>query len=63
MSETSTKNDSQILSLLTVSEVVTLLKCHESFVYHNWKLLGGKKLSRKMLRFPRTAIENYIKSR
>ena len=58
-----TKNESQNLSLLTVSDVVTLLKCHESFVYHNWKLLGGRKISRKMLRFPRIAIENYIKSR
>lgn len=52
------KLGSQELSLLTVSEVVTLLKCHESFVYHNWRVLGGKKLSRKMLRFPKAAIEN-----
>lgn len=65
MSE-STKNGSRDLSLepvFTVSEVAAWLKCDESFLYHNWRMLGGKKISRKMLRFPKSAIENFIKSR
>jgi excisionase family DNA binding protein len=49
--------------MLTAEEVAQLLNTPKGWIYNHTKELGGKRLSRKCLRFPETAVRRYLERR
>ena len=49
--------------LLTADEVADVLKVHRKWVYRHADELDAVRLSRKIIRFPREALERYIRRR
>jgi hypothetical protein len=46
--------------LLTVQEVATRFGLTPDWLYRHWKVVGGVKLGRKVLRFPASALTRYL---
>jgi excisionase family DNA binding protein len=46
--------------LLTVDEVAEQFGLTSDWLYRHWQAIGGVKLGRKVLRFPTTAVRQYI---
>jgi predicted DNA-binding transcriptional regulator AlpA len=46
--------------LLTVQQVATRFGLTEDWLYRHWKAVGGVKLGRKVLRFPPSALRQFI---
>jgi len=46
--------------LLTVDEVAAQFGLTRDWLYRHWQAVGGVKLGRKVLRFPTTAVRQYI---
>ena len=50
-------------SLLTVQEVAERFGVTPDWLYRHWKVVGGVKLGRKVLRFPAGALPRYLATR
>ena len=50
-------------ALLTVDQVAERLQVDRKWVYHHKDKLGGVALSRKMLRFPSSGVDTYLRRR
>ena len=46
--------------LLAVPEVAERFGLSEDWLYRHWKVVGGVKLGRKVLRFPASALPRYL---
>lgn len=49
--------------MLTVNEAAAYLNYSPSWVYHNWRKVGGRKFGSKGLRFSRRELEKWATSR
>ena len=49
--------------LLTVQEVADCFGLTPDWLYRHWKMVGGVKLGRKVLRFPADALPRYLAAR
>ena len=49
--------------LLTADDVAARFGLSKDWCYRHWRAIGGVKLSRKVPRFPATAVRRYLASR
>ena len=50
-------------ALMDVEEVARFLKQSPDWVYRHWKQLGGRKIGAKSIRFYRSDIDRWLKTR
>jgi len=50
-------------ALMDVGEVSAFLKQSPDWVYRHWRQLGGRKIGAKSIRFYRSDIDHWLKSR